>query len=47
MGDRGFQLRMTPLETPPSANQLRYKVLDIFFFFFKGGEFYVLVYTKF
>ena len=34
MGDRGFQLRMTPLETPPSANQLRYKVLDIFFFFF-------------
>ena len=46
MGDRGFQLRMTPLETPPSANQLRYKVLDIFFFF-KGEEFYVLVYSKF
>lgn len=45
MGDRGFQLYMTPLETPPSANQLRYKVLDILFF--KGGEFYVLVYSKF
>ena len=36
--DGGFQLWMSPLETPPSVTQLRYKILGFFFFFFFKEE---------